>query len=220
MPVPGFEAEHLDEDGGLRWVSEIAGDNGYVLHAVQGLTAQQALALVGGKLLRTLEPGELTSDSPEDEWTTVVHLAVQDQTSESDLLVAGEGAPGWAFVLDLSGMTVFEMDELTHNPQGGFRGRAAAGLPPGPRTATSFTCTINGDEIMRFSDGETEHHLDGWEDPPSGAAVPAVLGTAFQAAGRFGSPDHQAGLRALCALAGLIWTPEELRRQPLHVGYF
>jgi hypothetical protein len=114
--------------------------------------------------------------------------------------------------------------------------RPRAGKKPWSSTISSSRwrgvrpCPFPDTSRLVFSDGETEHHFYGYGDihsyeADSGLPVPGVLVPAIQAAGTFTTDDedfhdHQAGLRAICALAGLLWTPEESRQQPLLMAYF
>lgn len=210
MVVPGFIPEALDEGGAPRWLSELATrDPNHLLHVVRGLDPQAAMEFVGGRVVRRLAPNELPTQRP-DEWSTVMHAAVGADRM-TDLLVAGQH-DGWTFVYDASGVTG---DTADHQLM-------AVGLSQDGRTAATSIFTINADESFGYAeDGEILCHITEPYDAESyDEETPEVIRPAVLAAIDDEESDHPyyINMRIVCALAGLTFTPAEMRDRPLLIG--
>jgi hypothetical protein len=145
-----------------------------------------------------------------------VHAAIgADRTK--DLLVAGQRGD-WTFVYDGAGVTGWTTGHA----------EMATVLSANGRAAGTSILTINADSSFCYAeDGEVIIRIDADDPKPSDDEVPDVLSTAIEAAGRADSDDEDddedfldvdANMRIACALAGLTWTTEEFRAQPLLVG--
>lgn len=120
----------------------------------------------------------------------------------------------WTFVYDDCGHTVGDDETKALSAHG--------------RTAATSVFTINADASLVYAVDGAEaawinvDDLDIERDLPG---MPDELRAAFQAAGTVeadclepgepGEPDHDIAMRAICALAGLVRTTDELRRIPL-----
>ncbi|GAB3275219.1 hypothetical protein GCM10027456_65670 [Kineosporia babensis] len=213
----------LDETGGVRWATQASQSLGFGLHVVRDLEPRQALVMVGGKFVRELDPGELPA-RPDGNWLNVLHQAT-GTTDEGALILAGQGTSGWSFAFDLSGLTAMDDEfDLPGMPGSTFRAKIVAQLPPGPLTRALFSCSVNGDEHLMFSDGSEDSMFRlAWTDTLPPEEFPPPLRPAAEAAGVHPDEndfDTYQGLRTICALAGLAWTPEEFRNQRLAMGYF
>ena len=213
MTIPGFRTAALTKDGSPKWIDELTtADPNHLLHVVRGLAPADAVELVGGTVLRQLRPHELPAERPDD--GTIAHAAIGADPL-MDLLVAGQRGD-WTFVYDTEGITGWTLERV----------EMAEVLSANGRAAGTSILTINDDSTLCYAeDGETIFSIDVDEPRPTGDEVPAVLRTAIEAAGRADSDDDdedfldvQANMRIACALAGLTWTPEEFRGQPLLVA--
>ena len=216
MTVPGFRPEALAEGASPKWIDELAmADPNHLLHVVRGLAPADAVELVGGTVLRHLKPHELPAGRPGN-WSTTAHAAIGvDQTE--DLLVAGQHGD-WTFVYDASGVTGWTSSHA----------EMATVLSAGGRAAGTSILTINNDSSFCYAeDGGIISSLDVDDPRPASDEVPEVLWAAIEAAGRADSDDEDededfldvdANMRIACALAGLTWTAEEFRAQPLLIG--
>ena len=209
MPNPSFPPGTLDPEGAPLWIAELAAyDPNHALHVVRGLEPAQALDALGVKP-HLVQPCELPAGKP-DEWTSLPAAALGVEPGTAAALVAGRVGE-WTFVYDDSGHTV--------------SGEETAALSTGGRTAATSVFTINGDANLTFAvDGEDLAHvdIDDLDLTESLPDLPAELRTAFEVAGTVelddlepGEPDYDVLMRAVCALAGLTFTPGELRRLPL-----
>jgi hypothetical protein len=214
MTIPGFRAEALTEDGSPKWIDELAtADPNHLLHVVRGLAPADALEMVGGTVLAHLKPHELPPERPDD-WSTIAHAATGADHAR-DMLVAGQRGD-WTFVYDAEGITGSTLARV----------EMASVLSAGGRAAGTSILTINDDSTFCYAeDGETIMDIDVDQPRPTGDQIPVVLRAAIEAAGRADSDDDdedfldvQANMRIACALAGLTWTPEEFRAQPLLIG--
>ena len=207
MAVPGFPAEAIDENGFPRWITQLGdGDAHHLLHVVRGLSPEQALRLVGGgTVYRYLAPGTLPAEPAED-GRSLVHAAV-DVDRRADLLIAGRNGD-WTFVYDPLGETVEVVDVLSAD------GRVAA----------SAISSINADASLWYAeDGQTVCEIMEPYGPEYTEELPEALRPAVEAAGSVDSTDEDewdidVNVRIACALAGLMWTLEELAAQPLVVA--
>jgi hypothetical protein len=209
MAVPGFRAEALNEDGGPLWIDSVAAeDPNHLLHVVRGLDPAAAIELVGGRVVRELAPGQLPAERP-DSWSTPVHTAVGADRMV-DLLLAGRRGE-WTFVYDTSGVTGWAQD----------RREMSAVLSADGRVAAVSIWTINADSSFSYAvDGEAVFTVTESYNPFYDAETPDVLRPVIEAAGRpdGADDDYEINMRLVCALAGLTWTPAELRAEPLLVG--
>lgn len=212
MAIPGFPVEALNEAGGPLWIDSLANeDPNHLLHVVRGLDPAAAIELVGGRVLRELTPGELPTERP-DEWSTPAHAAVSADRM-TDLLVAGQRGD-WTFVYDTSGVTGWTKD---------FTAMATV-LSADGRVAATSNWTINADTGISYAeDGQlvfvaTEAYDPQYHDEDT----PDHLRPVIEAAGRVtdaeDGDDYEINMRIVCVLAGLTWTPDELRAEPLLIG--
>jgi hypothetical protein len=208
MPTPGFPPHTLDEGGGPVWLSDLAAaDPSHALHVVRGLEPAEALETLGAKP-RLFRPCELPAARPND-WTSLPAAALGEGNSCAVLLSGRVGE--WTFVYDDSGYTVGDDDTKALSAHG--------------RTAATSVFSINADASLVYAVDGAEvawidvDDLDLEQDLPG---MPDELRAAFQAAGTAeadyldpGQPDYDIAMRAICALAGLVRTTDELRRIPL-----
>jgi hypothetical protein len=216
VTIPGFRTEALTEGAIPKWIDDLAtADPNHLLHVVRGLAPADAVELVGGAVLRHLNPHELPVERPND-WSTTAHAAIgADQMK--DLLVAGRRGD-WTFVYDTAGVTEWTPE----------RAEMATVLSASGRAAGTSIFTINADSSFCYAeDGEIIIDIDADDPKPTDDEVPDALRTAIEAAGRADSDDEDddgefldvdANMRIACALAGLTWTTGEFRAQPLLVG--
>ena len=212
MVATGFRVEALNEDGGPLWIDSLADkDPNHLVHVVRGLGPAAAIELVGGRVVRELAPGELPTECP-DPWSTPAHAAM-GAARMTDLLVAGRRGD-WTFVYDASGVT------------GWTKGRQpmATLLSAEGRVAATSDWTINSDTSIAYAeDGEVVFAVTHAYDPErDDENLPHQLRPAIEAAGRVADVengyDRGINMRIVCALAGLTWTPDELRAEPLLIG--
>jgi len=210
MAIPGFRAEALNATGGPLWIDSLAdADPNHLLHVVRGLDPAAAVELVGGRVLRELAPGELPAERPDD-FRTPAHL-VAGLDRMTDVLVAGRRGD-WTFVYDASGITGWTEDRRT----------MATRLSADGRVAATSSWTINGKSSVSYTeDGETVFQITESYDPAyDDEDTPDRLRPVIEAAGRVDGTedDFEINMRIVCALAGLTWTPRELRAEPLLVA--
>lgn len=209
MPTPGFPPHTLNEDGGPVWLSDLAAAHPHhALHVVRGLEPAEALETLGARP-QLFQPCELPAARP-DEWTSLPGAALGVAPGSSAALLAGRFGE-WTFVYDDSGHTVGD-DET--------RALSAHG-----RTAATSVYSINADAHLVYAvDGEEVAWIDVEDLNPERdlPGMPDELRAAFQAAGTVeddslepGQPDYDTAMRAICALAGLVRTTDELRSIPL-----
>lgn len=212
MPTPGFLPGTLDSEGLPVWISDLAGDNtNHALHVVRGLDPAEALEKLGAKR-RWFRSCRLPT--PPDAWNHLPDTVPGLEPGTPATLLAGRiGA--WTFVYDGPGFT---SDDDT------------PALSADGRVAAMSLYTINADASLTYAADGTQlawinvDDLDLEEDLPG---MPDELRAAFQAAGTVededlepGEPDYDICMRAICALAGLSCTTEDLRRIPLLVTPF
>ncbi|MFG2196879.1 DUF6461 domain-containing protein [Streptomyces sp. NPDC048639] len=213
MPTPGFPPNTLDDEGTPLWISELADeDPHHSVHVVRDLEPAAALEMLGANptLFRSCELPDARTDGGASLPAAVLGI---EPGTHAALLAGRIGA--WTFVYDDSLFT-----EHDHTEPLSANGRAAA----------TSTYSINADANFAYAvDGEMLAHinvddLDLEKDLPD---MPAELRAAFEAAGTVehdyldpGDPDYDIGMRAICALAGLHCTLEDLRRIPLLVTPF
>ncbi|GHF57536.1 hypothetical protein FHX82_000184 [Amycolatopsis bartoniae] len=209
MPTPSFPPDTLDPEGTPLWIAELANDDpNHALHVVRGLEPAEVLDALGVKP-HLVRPCELPAEKP-DEWTSLPGAALGVKPGTAAALVAGRVGE-WTFVYDDSGHTVSDEETVA--------------LSVGGRAAATSVFTINADTSLVYAvDGEEVANINGdnldlAEDLPG---LPPELRTAFEVAGTVeldylepGEPDYDILMRAICALAGLTFTPDELRRLPL-----
>lgn len=209
MAIPGFRAEALNEYGGPRWIDSLADeDPNHLVHAVRGLSPAAAIELIGGRVVRELAPGELPTERL-DLWSTPAHAAIGAERM-TDLLVAGR-CGDWTFVYDTSGVTGFTKEQQP----------MATLLSADGRVAATSDWTINAKTSIAYAeDGELVFAVTEAYDPErDDENTPDQLRPAIEAAGRVqDGDDYEVNMRIVCALAGLTWTPEELRAEPLLIG--
>lgn len=210
MSTPGFPPNTLDSQGTPIWLSELASDEPHhTLHVARGLEPAQALEALGAEP-RLFQPCELPSAKP-DRWSSLpgAALGIEPVPSAPAALLAGRiGA--WTFVYDDSMFTGHDdTTSLSAN------GRAAATSMFSINADTSLTYAVDGTQLawIDVDDLDLKKDLSG---------MPDELRAAFQAAGTVehdslkpGQPDADICMRAICALAGLSCTLEDLRRIPL-----
>ncbi|WIX98201.1 hypothetical protein QRX60_29500 [Amycolatopsis mongoliensis] len=212
MPTPGFPPDVLDEDGEPSWISALACSGPHhAVHVVRDLEPATALERLGAKAAG-IRPGALPAARP-DELTSLPAASLGADAGGAATLTAGR-IGSWTFVYDDSAITAD-------------RGPL---LSVGGRIAATGRYTINADAGLTYAaDGETVawitvDDLDLEADLPG---LPAELRAAFESAGTFddgeldpGEPDPQICMRAVCALAGLHCTIEDLREIPLLIAVF
>jgi hypothetical protein len=206
--TPGFPPNTLDFEGTPIWLSELASDEPHhTLHVVRGLEPAQALEALGAKP-KFFQRCELPSAKP-DMWTSLPGAALGIEPGASAVLLAGRiGA--WTFVYDDSGFTGHD-DTTTLSANG----RAAATSMYSINADASLTYAVDGTQLAWIDVDDLNVEMDL-------AGMPDDLRAAFQAAGTVehdhlepGQPDSHVCMRAICALAGLSCTVEDLRRIPL-----
>ncbi|MTD55402.1 hypothetical protein GKO32_15650 [Amycolatopsis sp. RM579] len=195
MATPGFAAHLLDEEGGVRWIEALTDeDPHHLVHVVRGLEPAEALVALGAKE-KLIRVWELSEDGP----------------GEGTLLAGRVGE--WTFVYDNQAAT-WDEDSTT-------------ALSADGRTAATSMYSINADVSLTYAvDGKVvswvnRDDLDLEADLPG---MPAELRSAFEAAGNVEQEDFEPGeadfdicMRAICALAGLYCTIDDIRRLPLLV---
>ncbi|GAA1968223.1 DUF6461 domain-containing protein [Amycolatopsis minnesotensis] len=209
MPTPDFPPNTLDSEGEPRWIAELASaDPNHALHVVRGLEPAAALAALGANPQR-VRPVELPDGKPDDQ-TSLPGAALEIGPGSGATLLAGR-IGDWTFVYDDGGYTYDEEN--------------TAVLSAGGRSAATSMFSINADASLTYAvDGEqlawvNVDDLDLEEDLPE---MPAELRAAFEAAGTIeldylepGEADYSIAMRAVCALAGLTCTIDDIRRIPL-----
>ncbi|MFI0463486.1 MULTISPECIES: DUF6461 domain-containing protein [Saccharopolyspora] len=209
MPTPGFPPDTLDGEGIPIWITQLASDDpNHAVHVVRDLEPADALEALGAKP-RLFRPCELPGSKP-DEWTSLPAAALGAEPGAGATLLAGRiGA--WTFVYDDAGYTVGDDDTTALSANG----RVAATSMFSINADASLTYAVDGKELawINVDDLDLEKDLPG---------MPAELRAAFEAAGTVehdyldpGEPDYDICMRAICALAGLRCTVEDLRRIPL-----
>lgn len=208
MVMPGFPRNTLDSEGLPVWIGDLAcEDPNHSLHFVKGIDPVQAL-----RVLR-VEPGSIQPcvlpDEKPDPYTSLPSAAFAGNAENAATLLAGRIGE-WTFVYDDLGYT--------------FDGTAGA-LSDEGRTAVTTVYTINGHASLHYAvDGEEleEVIIDDMSLEERLPDMPAELATAFEAAGiadwddlEPGEVDSLIGMRAACALAGAVFTLDEIRRIPL-----
>ncbi|WP_247706380.1 hypothetical protein [Streptomyces liliiviolaceus] len=211
--TPGFPLNTLNSQGTPIWLSELASDDPHhTLHVVRGLEPAQALEALGANP-QLFQPCELPAAKP-DRWSSLPGAALGIEPGTSAALLAGRiGA--WTFVYDDSGFTDHD-DTMSLSADG----RAAATSMFSINADASLTYTVDGTQLAWIDVDD----LDLKRDLPG---MPDELRAAFRAAGTVahdylkpGQPDYDICMRAICALAGLSCTVEDLRRIPLLVTPF
>ncbi|WP_020124737.1 hypothetical protein [Streptomyces canus] len=204
----GFPPNTLDAEGTPIWLSELASDEPHhTLHVVRGLEPAQALEALGANP-QLFQPCELPRAKP-DRWSSLPGAALGIQPGTSAALLAGRiGA--WTFVYDDSAFTGHDdTTSLSAN------GRVAATSTYSSHGDADFTYAVDGTQLawINVYDLNLKDDLSG---------MPDELRAAFEAAGTVehdylepGEPDDDVCMRAICALASLSCTVEDLRRIPL-----
>ncbi len=211
MPVPGFALDLLDEGGEPLWIGGLATDDpNHCVHVVRGLGAREALEVLGAKS-RWFRECELPEGKP-DEWTSLPAAALGEEHVGSAALLAGTIGE-WTFVYDDFGAT----DE-------------AAALSADGRVAATSYFSINADASLRYYVDGSEVawiNVDDLVPERDLPGMPEELRAAFEAAGTFeqdyldpGEADYSICMRAICALADIRCTLDDLRRIPLLVTTF
>ncbi|MER7971963.1 DUF6461 domain-containing protein [Streptomyces sp. NPDC096080] len=212
MPTPGFPPHTLDSEGLPVWISALAAeDPHHALHVVRGLEPAEALEMLGAKP-RLFQARELPAEPRE--WSVLPEPAPGLEPGAGATLLAGR-VGAWTFVYDGAGFT--DRD-------------ATAELSADGRTAAVSMFSINADASLTYAVDGAEvttvdvDDLDPAQDVPG---LPDELRAAFEAAGVVehdyldpGDPDYDICMRAVCALAGIFLTVEELRQVPLLVTPF
>lgn len=208
MPTPDFPPNTLDSDGDPLWIVELANaDPNHAVHVVRDLEPAEALKRLGANPER-FRSVELPDSKPDDR-TSLPGAALDVKPGTGAALLAGR-IGDWTFVYDDSGYTT---------------GDSAAALSDGGRSAATSYFSINADASLTYAvDGKevawvNVDDLDLETDLPE---MPAELRAAFEAAGTVeldylepGEPDYAIAMRAVCALAGLTCTIDDIRRIPL-----
>jgi hypothetical protein len=208
MSAPGFASNLLDAEGGPSWISELASaDPNHTVHVVRDLEPADALAALGANT-RLFQSCELPGGKP-DEWTSLPAAALGIPVGTGATLLTGRiGA--WTFVYDDLGVTSHD-DTTSLSAQG----RAAATSTYSINADASLSYAVDGKQLawINIDDLDLEADLPG---------MPTELRSAFEAAGTVeqdyldpGEPDYDIGMRAVCALAGMYCTIDDLRRIPL-----
>jgi hypothetical protein len=209
MPTPAFPPNTLDPEGEPTWLVELASeDPNHTLHVVKNLEPAEALERLGANP-RLFRPCELPATRP-NAHTSLPGAALDIGPGNSAALLAGRLGE-WTFVYDDAGYTFPEEHTIPLSADG--------------RTAASSLYTINADASLSYAvNGEQLTYinvddLDLEEDVPD---MPAELRAAFDAAGVVdiegaepGEADYTIAMRVVCALAGLTFTLDDLRRIPL-----
>jgi hypothetical protein len=212
MATPGFPPHTLDASGAPVWISGLAGDDpNHTVHVVRGLAPAAALEVLGARP-ETFRECALPQDKP-DRWMSLPAAALGLEP-EDGCLLAGSIAD-WTFVYD----------DLAYTSHDDTPPLSAAG-----RTAATSMFSVNADASLTYAvDGEplawiSADDLDLAADLPT---LPAELRAAFEAAGTVahdylpeGAVDYDICMRAVCALAGLRCTLEDLRGMPLVLAPF
>lgn len=213
MPMPGFPPNTLDAGGVPAWISELACDDpNHAVHVVRDLEPADALGALGANP-RLFRPCELPRSKP-DEWTSLPDAALGIEPGTCGALLAGRIGV-WTFVYDAAGFTSHD-DTMSLSATG----RIAATSMFSINADASLTYAVDGEQLAWINVDD----LDLAADLPG---LPTELRTAFETAGIVehdylgpGEPDYDICMRAVCALAGLYCTIEDLRRIPLLVTSF
>lgn len=211
MPGPAFPPNTLDDEGSPVWIAGLAEDDEphHTLHVVRGLEPADALTTLGAKP-HLFRPCELPAGKP-DARTSLPAAAIGTESGAA--LLAGQVGE-WTFVYDDSGFTSHEDTTV---------------LSAHRRTAATSSLSVDLEAVLTYSvDGNQLAWVTADElgVEPEVPFLPPELRAAFNTAGRFrnGQPgpddefyDYQVCMRAICALAGLYCTVDDLRRIPLLV---
>jgi Family of unknown function (DUF6461) len=213
MSAPGFPPNTLDDEGGPVWIRALASaDPNHSLHVVRGLEPAEALETLGAQP-RLFQQCELPTTRPNDR-TSLPAAAIRAEPGGSATLLAGQVGE-WTFVYDDLGFTSHEETTLLSVHR-----RTAATSRSSVDTVATLTYAVDGNQFawIDVDDFDLDVDLPG---------LPAELRAAFQIAGNVendyldpGQPDHYICMRAICALAGLYCTVDDLRQIPLLVTPF
>ncbi|SEN88980.1 hypothetical protein [Actinacidiphila rubida] len=208
MVTPGFPRNTLDPDGLPVWIRGLAcEDPHHSLHFAHNVEPVQALLALGAEA-GSIRPCVLPDSKP-NRYTSLPGAAFGGGTGDAATLLAGRVGP-WTFVYDDLGFT--------------FDG-AAEILSGAGRTAVSTMSSMNGHASLHYAvDGERveEVVIDDLRLEERLPRMPAELAAAFESAGIAdwedlgpGEVDSLLGMRAACALAGVVLTLDDLRAIPL-----
>jgi hypothetical protein len=217
MPVPGFRAGTLNEDGYPAWITDLDndGDNAdRTVHVVRGLAPADALQVVGARLA-LITPCRLPAQRP-DNGTSLPRAAIGPTDSGAVLLAGQVGS--WSFIYDDSGMTSLAQDGVPPVKMLSAGGREAATCTDGSNLNPHLAYAVDGELLLEVID-------DGIS--PADDNIPAGLRAAVAAACNLESGDDEddelyygINMRVVCALAGLNITPGELGELPLLAAPF
>jgi len=212
MPTPAFPPHTLDAEGMPLWISGLSsGDPNHCVHVVRGLDPAAALEALGAKP-RLFRPCVLPSDKP-GELTSLPAAALGEPAGTATLLAGRVGE--WTFVYDDFAATIPEEAAVLSAA-----GRVAATSMFSINADASLTYLVDGDELAWID-------VDNLDLETGLPAMPDALRAAFEAAGTVefdylepGQPDYFVCMRAICALADMYCTLDDLRRIPLLVTPF
>ncbi|WP_243788486.1 hypothetical protein [Saccharopolyspora gloriosae] len=238
MPTPGFPDGTLDSDEHPIWMSELDVIGHSAVHLVRDVRPRAALEILGLDADSAV-PCTLPAQSP-DEFTSLPRAALGDPDCVAVLLVGRIG--GWTLVFDDAGATNevgnLERARAVNAAAGGdWSGlEAMAGEPkpvvqdpsvalsagggPAVTIRTNFTgppfsieYAIDGEMVF----GTDSHDLDLQDAQPRAdvRAAIAAAGIAEQDDLEPGEMDTSGVARIGCALAGAIWTMDDLRATEL-----
>ena len=215
MPTPGFPAGTLTEEGDPAWIEELASeDPNHLLHVVRGLSPEDAVAVLGGSVLRWLPPLSLPAERLTERTPLARGLLVDPQDADGGLLVAGRHGE-WTFVYDDSHAWARAADGRDATVALADEGRVAATSGYSINADTSISYAVDGEEIFSVTE---PYHLEELEEEED---IPADLVPATRAAGVLHEDpelDYGVNMRVVCAVAGLTWTVQDLRSTPLLIA--
>jgi hypothetical protein len=215
MPIPGFRAGTLSNDGYPAWITALDNYEGanHTVHVVRGLAPADALQLVGAPQA-VITPCRLPAQQPGNR-TSLPRAAIGSADSGA-VLLAGQVGP-WSFIYDDAGLTSLAQDGVSPAEMLSADGREAAACTGGGLNP-SLEYAVDGELLLHIIDDDISHAEEN---------IPAGLRAAVGAAGIFESGDDEDGeddygvnMRVVCALAGLNISLGELRSIPLLAAPF
>lgn len=211
MPTPGFEPDTLDESGCPVWISDLAVDDpNHLVQVVRDLEPEEALELLGAER-QAIAPCELPPKRP-DAWTSLPRAAIGPVNPTAVLLAGRVG--DWTFVYDDLGLTL-NLWQPEERPL-----EAAQVLSGKGKTAATSYVTITGHAgFVYAADGDVMTNQELFGPDELDEDTPAEIRAVLEQAGTFETDfDDYLGMRAICLLAELPRTLQDLRRIPLLVA--
>ncbi|MFE5566550.1 hypothetical protein ACFQ68_16310 [Amycolatopsis japonica] len=210
MSMAQFVPDAWDASGCPAWISALATeDPNHLVHVVRDLEPPAALELLGAER-DSIAPCELPVATA-DERTSLLRAAISPADPSAVLLAGRIGE--WTFVYDDLGLTLGLWD-------GAKPLDAAAVLSAqGKAAATGYSAITGHAGLLYAVDGELVVNQELFDPAELDGDSPAEVRTAVELAGAFETRfDDYLGMRAVCVLAGLPRTLDDLRKVALLIA--